>query len=478
MKGNKLLAVLASLDSAEIKEFGRYLEGTTYRKGAATIALFNYLKKYHPEFPEDKVLKELVHRKIRKDKKPVGRDFIDLVSRLYGKLEDFLVEKKLKEHSFLKDYLALEVLRERRLDNLFFNKASLMEKNWDDISEPGIESLHDEYLLQHAIFFHPNYISYKKQHPNKRATPFTLLDNYFGAAKMYQAVCLTSNQIWNDGDEKIEDDELSNELLKKLVLHLEGDETRPIQVRVLHATLKSYLNESFAKDYKPARDLIFANFSAFSKDQKIDLYTYLMKCCLVNIKKGDSAGWSELLAIYKKRDESDLLVIDERIESHDFRSIVRVACALNDFDWADYFISKYSECLPEEKDQASIVLSKAQVHFARGEFDKVVDLLNSLHFASALFGIEARFLLIQCHYELEEIELFLNLHRSFTAFLARVKDIQPVVLEQMKEFLHWSKRIMTIKLEPNRTGKELKEEWKQVGMIPGKIWLNQKIEQL
>lgn len=89
MLKSKLIELVSSLSKAEIKEFRKYLEGTSYRNRREKIlSLFAYIAKYYPDFPEKKMNKSLIARKILSDQKNASKQMLDTMTRLTGVLED------------------------------------------------------------------------------------------------------------------------------------------------------------------------------------------------------------------------------------------------------------------------------------------------------------------------------------------------------------------------------------------------------
>lgn len=99
MEKRKLITVLKTLSDSEFKEFGKYLEGTSYRKEGYVFALYKYLKKYHPEYPSAKVDKDYVQKR-----------------------------KKLKRIKIAKNKISKDFKEEIKSESQFINKYWLLQK--------------------------------------------------------------------------------------------------------------------------------------------------------------------------------------------------------------------------------------------------------------------------------------------------------------------------------------------------------------
>ncbi len=174
MDKSKLIEVLKTLPKTEFKEFGKYLEGSSYRKTSGVFLLFNYLKKYHPTYPANKIEKEVVYKKLFKESGNINKRMLDLMSTLYQVLEDFLLKKELYDSPVDRQFLVLQMFKKRKLDKFFFQKINQVKKEWEKETPAGIEQLHKEYILAKTCFMHPNYSLF----PGQEIDQHMLMDIY------------------------------------------------------------------------------------------------------------------------------------------------------------------------------------------------------------------------------------------------------------------------------------------------------------
>src|SRR6187399_2290666 len=64
MKNTSLIKILKTFSTAEIKEFGEFVRSGFFYKNESVIRLYDYIRKFHPEYDENKIEKENVHKKL------------------------------------------------------------------------------------------------------------------------------------------------------------------------------------------------------------------------------------------------------------------------------------------------------------------------------------------------------------------------------------------------------------------------------
>lgn len=136
MKERKLISILKTFSKAELKEFEKFIISPFHNKGRNFKPLFNFLKKYYPVFPEEKVNLEKIFNKLYPgkiyDKGKSSLSIRVLFSQLAQIAEEFMLIKELynEDNTLMRNTLkfnagfknkALKIYSERPLkDNLYY----------------------------------------------------------------------------------------------------------------------------------------------------------------------------------------------------------------------------------------------------------------------------------------------------------------------------------------------------------------------
>lgn len=264
MQGSKLIELIQTLSQEEIKAFGSFLEGESYRKTSAIFELYQYLKKYHPIFPEKKITKELVYKKIM----PAGKAYNnkrmrDMMSILSLNLEHFLLKKELEENEIEKEFLMLNILKKRNLDKLYFQKIKQLQKKWEKNRPNGIEQYYNEYRLLHHLYYHPN-VSVYSEMEIALGDLIGKLDQYYFASKLYETI----GHIRTQRMISYSKDKTSNVLIEEI---LENSNHHVFEENLyvnLYSKLLYAFNTGDYSNYADLKDLFFNNIEDFSEDEK------------------------------------------------------------------------------------------------------------------------------------------------------------------------------------------------------------------
>ena len=64
MLKSNLLEILRNFSNTELKDFGEYVRSPFFNKNVSTIKLYDYLRKFSPDFDDKKLEKEYTYNKI------------------------------------------------------------------------------------------------------------------------------------------------------------------------------------------------------------------------------------------------------------------------------------------------------------------------------------------------------------------------------------------------------------------------------
>jgi len=475
MQDSKLIQLIQSFTKEEIRVFGNYLEGTSYRKTSNVFALFNYLKKLHPVFPEEKIAKEYVFKKIMpKGKVYNNKRMRDVMSILSITIENFLLAKELEESEMERELLMLNVLRKRKQDKLFFQKVHQIQKKWEKDAPPGIERYLYEYLIQKAHYSHPNYVSVSE----KKMSLHNLMekiDNYYLASKLYCTVNLlqTQNHLKpKDGNQPI----LFIEDINKICN--DNPFNKNPHINILNLFFHAYIQKDYS-NYDYLKKLYVNNINAFNDSEKFDLLLILQHYCYINYQQGNEQSLKEVFNLYKFSIEQKIVIEDEMLAHDMFRSIVAIGCKVGEIAWTEQFIMNYQQYLPINNRSDIVLLCEAIVIFCQQDFETCLSKLLTVKFQDTVYGIQVRALLMKCYYELNNYEeAFHNIAHSFSIFLHRNNAISDKLKELNLNFIQFLKKLHKEKYEPSKKQENLVAVLEKYKIIRHKEWLIKKAIEL
>ena len=128
-----LLGMLGKFTPKEFKEFGEFVKSPFFNKNIHVKQLYDYLKKFYPEFDDKKLDKEIVFKNIFEEKK-YNDGFLRTVIYNMGKLaEDYLAYINFRKDDLNRGINLLKELNERKLEKVFLKYYSEIEEDIDSL---------------------------------------------------------------------------------------------------------------------------------------------------------------------------------------------------------------------------------------------------------------------------------------------------------------------------------------------------------
>ncbi len=136
---SKIVDTLITFNQSEFKSFGRFVISPYFNSSKSVIKLYNYLKKFYPDFDNKKFTPENAYNYIFPGNKLNSGTLRKLFSDLQSQAEEFLSYSNLEsKNQFQKKLALLLSLDEKKLDKQFLLKINELENiyrtgdNFDD----------------------------------------------------------------------------------------------------------------------------------------------------------------------------------------------------------------------------------------------------------------------------------------------------------------------------------------------------------
>jgi len=469
---SKLVALFKTLSKAEVKAFAKYLAGTSYKADNAIFHLFDFLKKYHPDLCESKVNTHNAWHAIFDANQINQKKLLQLRTNLVKVLEDFLIKLQLEKSQPERDFLLLNALKERKLNNQFSQKVKEVRKKWEKDKPPGIEQLHNEYKLENL------YNSYKETTNidlvmEVMQKDINNLDFYYFAKRLHLSygLALSKNYFTNDEDQN--EKKILNNLLTL------SNQEKYVKIPAIHLSnliFKDLLSSKF-DNYNRIRDLFYQTFEQYSKLEQKDILNFLIHCCIQNEMKGDKRALKKLFDLIKWAVENRLYVINGYVNYHQFTTIVNIACRAKQYKWARNFISKYQLLLVDRVRDDIVASCIATCLYSEKKFEELLSHLVSVNFKNILISVNARCLQIMAYVELKNNDdLLFNSAKALNAVISRNDLLSIERKEGIRLFIKYSKILTKLSYKSKIDYEKLKNKVINSKNLIGKKWILEKLE--
>jgi hypothetical protein len=474
--------MLCKFSLKEYKEFGEFVRSPFFNKNENVIHLYEYLKKFYPEFTGPKLDKEFVYSKLFKGKS-YNDGFMRTVTFNLGKLaEDYLAYINFRKDDLERGISLLKELNERKLEKVFLKYYSEIEEDIDAIQYHGADYFFKKFELEEQKETYLDWSKFKqKDFKNYSEKTVSYIDDEL--TSFYLAKMLNHYRFMLDKEqyEQINiENPLTDHILKFLV---EKDEHFRNKIKIkLHLHEVLLIKEKKEEDYFILKDILVNGEKILSHSDRYSLHNILQSYCVDRSYSGGTGIAFERLELYRICLSQKLYAATEHIYFDDlmFSNIVITGISAGEYEWTEEFIKTYSDEVSPENKEVVCGYSFARLSFARKNFEESLKFLNGIRTIRHIqYKIPVRNLSLMLNYELSMFNQAIYHIDSYRHFLSNNKESLSLVrYERIVSFLKFFARLLKSR-ERNNPAEimKLKEELKETSNIIEKAWLTEKTEE-
>ncbi len=492
MKTSKLFTILKTFSFEELKQFEKFISSPYLNTGRNVKPLFRIIKKYHPDYPSEKLTEDKLYRLMyRTENNREKRGYIKvLISHLTNLAIEYLkningeneFENKFSEVRFLK------MLNTRKLDNLFSSQF----KNLNNLFTGKYDSDSGQFLF--SMLMQKEYCNLLLDRDYQQKTSEVLLKQteyllLFFLSEFFKnrAHYRTNEYVFNAPIEGTLMKLISENFnFSPVIEYLKVSKSKSYPViAVYYYSMMSQLDINNDEYYKSFKELFENNIDLFDHEVKGDLYVDLEACCWKRLNNNideDRRDYyrKELFEIYKNELKLGLYKYEyDYIRIHKFRNIIMAALNLKEYDWLENFTKKYYKELAPEYRENLYNYSLAVINFNRGKFEEALALFSKIKYDYFYLKVDVKNWMLLIYYELKHNEQANSLIDSYKHFLAKNKNLSELFRKNNLDFLNCYIQLMKYNsgnesVELNKIRSEISSR----GKFIHKGWLLKKIEEL
>lgn len=429
MKDRKVWKILTALTTKEAEAFCRWLEAEmpgkqTYLRHLATV-LCRDIKQVptseavwqalYPDLPYDddrlrKLASDLTAQleeylailAFRRDREACDLYLIremnrrkrpDVFPQLYRKIYDRLMGRTNKNADYYRMMYELEEEKQRfdrvhRVPYVVPKIEAGIDLTLDNMSQmQRINYAFDSWWLHEKMEIVPHNANSMQLHPE--IIDSVLLEEVFHVIDHHP---LHSQQPWLA-------------INQRLYLLLQGEES--VQVADIMRLLKERKNELEKKEVHALWGFLINHYAR-------DLN-----------KSGNVDPARHLISLYEWAIEEELILIDKYLPVQNYRNIITIALRISAFDLAHQHLHALKVLLPPERREDTFRHNLAKYHYAKEEYQPVIDILSEHGFVNEEDEIDARAFLLQAHYELNpaDTEWLYNQAENLIRYIRKRKTL-------------------------------------------------------
>ncbi|HLT24727.1 MAG TPA: hypothetical protein VK004_06345 [Ignavibacteria bacterium] len=476
MEKSNLIKLLKALSPKEFKEFGEYVYSPFFNKNESIRKLYDYLKKYYPEFETEKVKKERIHDKIFTGV-IYNDDFMRMLIFNMTKLaEDYLAYLRMTTSNWEMNRMLAYELNERSLDKPLEKviKKSLAEL--DKTKQKNSSWYFHKYTIQYenVDFLRRKYLS--KFEKFLKEAP---LDNMHEEFTAYYLITVLKMQVFILNTKVIYNIDKDVASFEKVIETLDNKylERTPLIQIYYNLMMLLYTNEE-EYFYKTKKDILDYEAQITDEDM-LEILINLQNFCSRRIRKGEIQFTREVFDLYKL--EIDKNLYDHYGYLHDilYKNIIEIGMQIGENVWVKKFLEKHKKHLKPDIQEDAYLYGKAFVEFSEENYEKALEHLSMIRLYDVLSKIEVKELSAKIYFEMKLEDMLFSLTDTFRHLLTNSKVLTEDRKLAYANFIKYIKRLYKISLHP-ATGDiaEIRQMIKKEERLENRLWLNKKVEEL
>lgn len=466
MKNSKLIELLSSFDSTEIRQFCEFVASPYFNKNQELVHLMAYLEALAPDFSEQRVEKQTVFHAVFPDRAFDKRHLAYLMNYLLKLAERFLAIQRYEQNQMLSSCDVLDQYVDRKLDkhyNYLFSKTqqTLEEKEKRDGSE-----LYHKYLTAQIATRHFYSKQVRKFDPSLQSVCDELDEFYFFHKLKYSCEMLSRQTMLKADYQLAFVDEVKSYLLQQTGID-------PLTEIYLYIFL-SYSYPDEEQYFEKLMGLIDEHAQQIGQKIRREIYLYAINYCAPKTRKGIEKYFRIVVELYVKGIENKSLFDGNYLSHWTYTNVVRLALRIQRHQWVETFIKEYVDNLAPSVRTDAEHYNLAELYFHKGDYDAVLTHLNQLHFSDLHYHLGSRVILLKTYHALEADESLLSLLAAFSVYLRRNKDVSIAI---KKNYLNFCNLLNQLMRRNTKKWKALGIRIKETQPLAERGWLLQVWEQ-
>lgn len=482
MINTSVILILRSLSPSEIKEFDKFIISPFFNNQPSLTRFYKALKKHYPGFDEKKIDRKEVFRSLYPDK-PYKDDVIRRLTSDLKKLFDSYMYNKVTETN------PIEAGFLRSFEYIRRGLVKESEKELEQINRNlhANDLICNEYV-KNRLDYEDRFVQIKLS-TNRQSeisghfmSEIEYLIYHFILRLAYYLHNIRANRIiFNISDNKFINDFISLIDLKKIdeLMSITGGSNnirKAMRVYVLFILNNLYEdNETYFIELK---ELLPEAINYFQEHEKYNVYQIAESICWVKMAGINRERYRrELFEINKMRLDAGVYMPDGKsMRLLLYRQVLTNALQINEVDWAEEFVEKYSEKLPVTIRENMTQYAKANLLFERGRFEESLALLNKVDFDIFTLKYDVKNLTLRNYIELSCIEEALSLIDTYKHFIAKNKGVSEYYREITENFLKYCKYLIDLKNgSSKRNADDIMKELESDNTVNFKQWFIKKL---
>jgi hypothetical protein len=477
MLKSNLVNIFRTFSSKELKEFSEYVQSPFFNKNESTIKLFNYMRKFSPDFGDKRLEKEYTYKKIFPEMKYNDGFMRTIMFNLMNLAEQYIAYVGIKNEEFTEKKYMLSELYNRDLGKMF---EKTMREVTSKLSKKRIKDVNyyfDNYSIEEENLSYLSSIQFEK---NEKFISITGIENIFNNLTYFYLIRILKYYVYVLNTSSIYQVEFKTKLVEDLLFHLNPEIYKNIPlIKIYFDMVMLHLKEDEENYFYELKSTIAKLDYPISDEDFSESFINLENYCKRKMRKGDNKYARELFEIYKMELKKKVYTVNKKMPHKLYRGIIENGLRLNEFDWVKNFIEDYkNELLPELKEN-TYNYCLALFNFTVGNYEESLKIASKVKYHDVFQKLELKSLTAALFYELDMQEQLFSSMDSFRHIISNNTLMKEERKEHYLKFLKHLKKLIKLKNDFSQDEyDELKKKMKIDKPLINGDWLMEKVEEL
>lgn len=481
MKSSKLLLLFQTFQPEEMRWMSKFVRSPFYNSNEKVVELFEYLRKYYPDFSSPKLEKEKVFQVLFPKTAFDDQRLRLLMFRLAEVAEQFIVANRIRQQPFLYQSHLIDELESRNLDAMFEKRSQQALKQLEKESFRDHHYHEAVWRLHHQRYYFANKERKKSKTHSLESTLHHFDAFYFLTKLRYAGELFNRQNIFTESHNVL----LLGEI-RELIDQAEAFKDKQI-FRIYQDVLLLMENNLDEQVYDRLEANFVQHMDQIRPTDQASLIRYLINSTIQLYQNGRLGYLDRQFRLYQLGLSNDLFFIEQHLPESTFLNIVITATVLKETSWASNFIEEYQQHLPDHDRHDASCLARAYCCAAMGKYLESNQNLHQVSRTGLGYMLRVKSLSLRNYFELfledpSYFELFLYESKSFEKYIRRNKKISANRAMGYQNFIQMLRKIGKLRstqlLLDKKELAKLKGEIASTQVLVAKKWLLDKMEAL
>ncbi|MFZ1320312.1 MAG: hypothetical protein WAT71_02025 [Ignavibacteria bacterium] len=314
----------------------------------------------------------------------------------------------------------------KRINDL--SNSNIHEKTFRKLSDTCMEYIHS--LLT-------------EDDKKKQAEVYELYNKFFSLSMIFELIIMRFNNEVTSIFSKDSENYFLNDFFKcidfsKILELLKNNFPRyyPV-IRLWHYFYELYSMKFDIVQYNKVKNYLFEIMDQLSDELNTSSLNVLTDLLIIKREELGADVDRELFEVFFKK-ESKGLTEDfklNKIGYNHFRDNIFIALKVGEIEWAEYFLNKYSETLPENQKINDVNTGKAQICLSKGQFKDAINFIGKINKSFYIHYSDYFRISIKSYFELAKYNECISLAEKYKEYLKRNKNLPDSFVNGSKLFI-------------------------------------------